>query len=111
VRALMAAMDNCSLTGTILNVCTGTATTIRELAKILGAILQREPEMSFAPPRQGEIRHSLGDPAKAQRILGFAASTYLSSGLIRSLADSELALSRPAVPNSRRETFPTSAIP
>ena len=36
---------------------------------------------SFGPPRAGEIRHSLGDPSRAQQELGFEARTDLRTGL------------------------------
>jgi UDP-glucose 4-epimerase len=81
VRALRAAMDNCSVAGDILNVCTGTSTSIRDLAELAGSVVGVEPEVRFAPPRKGDIRSSVGDPAKARRLLGFAAETGLEAGL------------------------------
>jgi len=85
VTALLAAMENCSLAGRILNVCTGRATTVRGLAETVGAILGTRPQIAFAPPRKGEIRTSLGDPTNAKRALGFIASTDLASGLATTL--------------------------
>jgi UDP-glucose 4-epimerase len=87
VTALRASMDNCSGAGDILNVCTGRATTVRDLAKIVGAILGTKPDIRFAQPRKGDIRNSLGDPTKAQRNLGFIASTDLASGLATTLRE------------------------
>ena len=87
VTALRAAMESCSLDGRILNVCTGTATTVLDLAETVGAILGTRPEITFAPPRKGDIRISLGDPATAKRTLGFTAAADLSSGLGTTLRD------------------------
>jgi UDP-glucose 4-epimerase len=85
VRALLAAMDNCCNPGTILNVCTGVATTIRDLAEIIGDILSTSPDIRFGPVRKGDITASVGDPSKARRVLGFIASTSLNAGLKRTL--------------------------
>lgn len=87
VTALLTAMDHCSLAGDIVNVCTGMATTVRDLVEILGGILGAKPDIRFAPPRKGEIRNSLGDPTKARRTLGFMASTDLTSGLTTTLGE------------------------
>jgi len=86
VRALRAAMDNCAAGADVINVCTGKATTIRGLTKVVGDILGITPELTFAPPRRGDIRLSVGDPAKAQRVLGFAATTDLAAGLRQTLS-------------------------
>lgn len=89
VEALLAAMDDCAAPGQatadIFNICTGNVTSIRDLAGILGRILEIEPELAVAPPRPGDVRFSLGNPAKACRTLGFAASTELAVGLRRTL--------------------------
>jgi UDP-glucose 4-epimerase len=81
VRALQSAMDNCSVACEILNICTGTATTIREVAKLIGDILGITPDITFGPARDGEVRTSVGDPSRAHRVLSFIASTELMAGL------------------------------
>jgi UDP-glucose 4-epimerase len=86
VLALLAAMDHCSPRGDIINICTGVATRIRDLAKAITDILETELDVAFEPPRPGEIRKSLGDPSKAWHLLGFAAETGLTAGLKRTLA-------------------------
>ena len=91
VRALLAAMERSAAGGAaaarVFNVCTGRATTIRDLAATIAGILGRDPGIAFAPPRAGEIRASLGDPARAASGLGVTASTPLRDGLARTLAD------------------------
>jgi UDP-glucose 4-epimerase len=86
IRALLGAMDHCTATCGIFNICTGEATTIRDLAKVIGDILGTKPEIAFEPPRRGEIRTSLGDPSKARHLLGFTAETGLTAGLKSTLA-------------------------
>jgi UDP-glucose 4-epimerase len=86
IRGLLMAMEHCSPAGDIFNICTGVATTIGDLAKVIADILGTKPEITFAPPRPGDIRKSLGDPSKAWDLLGFAAKTGLAAGLKTTLA-------------------------
>ncbi len=65
----------------ICNVCTGRATTVLELAALLGRLTGNAPQVAHGPARPGDIRHSLGDPARAIAMLGVAAATRLADGL------------------------------
>ena len=65
----------------VLNVCTGRQTSIIDLARLLGTLAGRTPVMHHGPSRSGDIRQSLGDPARASRRLGIAAERQLSDGL------------------------------
>ncbi len=66
----------------VLNVCTGRATSILDLAGMLGVAMGRgAPALEFGPARRGDIRASLGDPAAAQSALGCVAATRLEEGL------------------------------
>jgi UDP-glucose 4-epimerase len=86
VRALLAAMRRCSLESDVVNVCTGRATSIGELAFEIGRLLGQTPEVSRVAPRTADIRHSVGDPTKAREVLGFSAGIELATGLARTLA-------------------------
>ena len=66
---------------TVLNVCTGVRTSINDLAAILAESLGCRPHFETLPSRDGEIRHSRGDPSAAREALGFAATVSLSRGL------------------------------
>ena len=72
-------------TAPVYNVCSGRPTSILELGSAIGCIVGVAPEFRFAAPRQGDIRHSLGNPSSAQAALGFTASTELNEGLMRTL--------------------------
>ena len=65
----------------VLNVCTGRATSVRELAAILGGLLGVAPRIEHGPARPGDIARSLGDPTRAIAELGVAAATRLDQGL------------------------------
>jgi UDP-glucose 4-epimerase len=69
----------------VLNVCTGRAITILQLAEALAALLGRTLRIAHGPARPGDIRRSLGDPSAATAFLGVAARTPLAEGLARTL--------------------------
>lgn len=75
----------------VLNVCTGRATSVLELAQALGRLHGRAPRISHGPARTGDIRRSLGDPARAVATLGLRAGIVLEDGLARTLASLEAA--------------------
>jgi UDP-glucose 4-epimerase len=85
VRALLVAMNRCTLGGEIFNVCTGVATTVVDLALLIGQVLGKKPKIVFGPPRDGEVRHSVGDPDTAHRAMEFSASIDLTGGLALTL--------------------------
>jgi UDP-glucose 4-epimerase len=69
------------------NVGTGTETSVLELAAALRALGNGRPfELSYAPPRTGEIERSAVDPALAREVLGWRADVALAEGLERTLA-------------------------
>ena len=67
------------------NVCTGIPTSIVELAHTIAKLAGRPAEIRHAPPRAGEIRHSVGSPALARQALGLAQPAALTDGLRRVL--------------------------
>lgn len=81
VAHLWAAMVTMKAEPRVLNVCTGQATTILELAEVLGELAGRPERIEFRPPRPGDIRASLGDPRLAIAHLGVAARITLREGL------------------------------
>jgi UDP-glucose 4-epimerase len=86
VRHLLAAMERRPSPPAVFNVCTGRASTVRELAEIVAALCGAELRIETAPARAGDIRASLGDPSAATAALGLRAETPLALGLRRTLA-------------------------
>ena len=77
VGGLISCMERESVgKGDPVNLGTGKATTIIELANLLGCV-----EPVFESARSGEIRHSRADIAKAKRVLEFAPKVGLVEGL------------------------------
>ncbi len=85
VRAFLAAMTVLAAAAApgaaVYNVCTGRATSIKELAELLGELYGAAPRLAFAPPRKGDIRVSIGSGERAAEALGVRAETPLSRGL------------------------------
>jgi UDP-glucose 4-epimerase len=70
----------------VLNVCTGRAISILELARTLGALARLEPSFEFEPARAGDIDSSFGDPSAANATLGLSATISLEEGLSRTIS-------------------------
>ncbi|HEX9837657.1 MAG TPA: NAD-dependent epimerase/dehydratase family protein [Alphaproteobacteria bacterium] len=85
VAHLLAAMERCAGGAQVFNVCTGTATSVLDLARTIGELAGHRPEIRHDSPRAGDIRVSIGDPRRATRALGVAATTALADGLGRTL--------------------------
>jgi UDP-glucose 4-epimerase len=81
VAALLAGMRLRPETASVFNVCTGEATSVRDLANVIGDLAGKNPDARHMPPRAGEIRESLGDPSEMQRVLGLGRMVRLRDGL------------------------------
>lgn len=66
----------------VMNIGTGQATTLLELASAIEGLA--DPE--FHPARAGDVRHSLPDVAQSEKVLGFRASIPLVDGLQKTAA-------------------------
>jgi nucleoside-diphosphate-sugar epimerase len=81
-RAVIAAIDApARLSGAVVNVGTGRATSIRELAETIGRVLEKPAKLDFQPARAGEVRHSVATVARPRELLGFTARVPLEEGL------------------------------
>ena len=104
VAALMRAMARPSLDAPVFNVCTGRGVSVLGLAAELGGLLGRAAKIEFGPPRSGEIRHSVGDPARGRAALALPAPTPLAEGLRELLcySDAKMTASTPSKMQARR---------
>lgn len=81
VTALLAAMHRQPPGAPVFNVCTGRPISVLELARTIAELTRSRMEIRHALPRAGEIRHSVGSPARAQAMLGLPPPTPLDRGL------------------------------
>jgi nucleoside-diphosphate-sugar epimerase len=82
VSANMLALETKNAVGEVLNIASGAATGIYELARMLQQVTNKERlKPVFAERRKGDIRHCLGDTSRARRLLGFHTEIGLQEGL------------------------------
>jgi UDP-glucose 4-epimerase len=77
---ILAAMS--SLTDDVLNVASGTETSLNELAAALGRVMGVDRAPEYGPARKvNPVSRRLADVSKAQRLLGFRTRVSLDEGL------------------------------
>jgi len=84
VSDVAAAFLGAAETGTgTYNVGTGIATSILDLYRLCARVAGADGEPNFAPARPGDLRRSVIDASRAERELGWHATTPLAEGLAR----------------------------
>jgi UDP-glucose 4-epimerase len=81
VAALRRAMAVASTEAPVVNVCTGTGTSVRELAEIIAGLCDTRLVVRRSAARRGDVRISIGDPSRAADHLDFRTRTPLPNGL------------------------------
>jgi UDP-glucose 4-epimerase len=81
VEAMLAAAS--ASEGGVFNVGSGTETSVLELYRMCAETAGVEQQPHHAPERPGDLRHSVLDPSRAARDLGWQAGTALADGLAR----------------------------
>jgi UDP-glucose 4-epimerase len=85
VEANVLAMDAPDVAGQVINVAHGERTTLNGLLEELQAITDVSVDPTYAPPRAGEVRHSLADNGRARSVLGWEPQVDLREGLARTV--------------------------
>jgi dTDP-L-rhamnose 4-epimerase len=82
VRAFATALEKGGADGRVVNVGSGSAVTVRDLAAQLGALVGRELEPEVTGEfRVGDIRHCFADVGLARETLGYAPQVSLDDGI------------------------------
>lgn len=81
VRAILLALGSPGARGEAINIGTGQATTINDLARAVISASDSASHVVHGPPREGDIMHSVAKVDKASSLLSFRASTTLQEGL------------------------------
>lgn len=81
-RAFRLAMEAPEANGEVINIGSGRAYTVNDVARLLGEAMGAEvaPEI-LGRARAGDIRHCFADIGKAREILGFSPQTTLEDGI------------------------------
>jgi UDP-glucose 4-epimerase len=86
INALLAAMARMPPGAPVINVCSGAAVSVLDLAGCLAEVCGATAKIGFAPPRSGEIRHSSGAPDLSRQVLGLDRPVPIREGLARLIA-------------------------
>ena len=81
VEANLLAADAKGVSGAVLNVATGRATTVNELADAIGSLLGQAVDRDEHPARAGDVRDSWADVSRAKELLGWEPRVALEAGL------------------------------
>ena len=87
VQANLRALDAPDAGGRAFNIACGRQRSLNELVRILNELLGTEIEPRHAPPRPGDVRHSLADITLARRLLSYEPSVDFEDGLARTAQD------------------------
>jgi len=86
VDANMLALERTGVPSDPINIGTGKATSIKDLANLLIDITGRKHlKPVFDQPRTGDIRHSCADISRARRVFGYEPKVPLREGLLKLL--------------------------
>lgn len=87
VHANLLAATTPGIAGEVFNVGAGVQTSVNDLFRLVRSLIGADHiEPIYAPPRPGDIRHSLADITKAQTKLGYIPRVSLEEGLERTVA-------------------------
>jgi UDP-N-acetylglucosamine 4-epimerase len=74
------------VSGRMVNVACGVATTLNEVVGLLGEILGKKVPVTYEPSRVGDVKHSLADITEARTRLGYTGSISFVEGLRRTVS-------------------------
>jgi UDP-glucose 4-epimerase len=86
VQANLLAMERDLLPGTVINVGSGQRVSINELFRAMSILLGSAVGARHAPPRAGDVVHSLASIERARELLGYGPSVAWREGLEQTVA-------------------------
>ena len=73
------------VSGRVFNIATGTRFSLNQIFEMLGRIIGFNGPAKYAPPRTGDVKHSLADITLAQKHLGYSPDVSFEEGLKRTV--------------------------
>ena len=67
--------------GEVLNIACGQAITVNEIIDVINDLLGKNIKPIYAPPRPGDVRHSLADITLAKNLIGYKPTISFKQGL------------------------------
>jgi nucleoside-diphosphate-sugar epimerase len=72
--------------GETINLACGEGHTLVEMAELIGKAVGRDPDITIAPARLGEVTHYVADITRARELLGYKPRTALEEGIPKAVA-------------------------
>jgi UDP-glucose 4-epimerase len=86
VQANLRAMEAPPAAGEAFNIACGSRYTLMDIVHAIERDLGRTLTCRHTPPRAGDVRHTLADIGKAERLLGFKPTIDFDEGMARTVA-------------------------
>ena len=83
VQANLLALDAVGVAGEVFNIACGESVTLKAVLRYLAKSSNQAVEPDYQAPRAGDIKHSLADISKAERMLGYRPVIPFREGLQR----------------------------
>ncbi len=68
-------------TGEVVNIACGKAVTVNEIIRMINSITGKNVIPEYAPPRPGDVKHSLADITAAKKLLRYQPKVSFEDGL------------------------------
>lgn len=85
VEANFLAAKAAGVNGEVINIACGQRYTVLDIANAVAKIMGKELEHYYTEPRRGDVRHTLADISKAQRLLGYEIQVGFEAGLEKTI--------------------------
>jgi UDP-glucose 4-epimerase len=86
VAGNLLAMERPGVSGEVFNVACNTRHSLITIAEAIGDFFGRRLERRHVAPRAGDVRHTLADISKAERLLGYRPTVGFAEGMRRTCA-------------------------
>jgi nucleoside-diphosphate-sugar epimerase len=85
IEANMLALRARNAPGEVCNIGCGQRVSLNDLIRMLEEVIGVRAQVNYAPPKPGDVRHSLADITKAARVLEYVPKIQIEEGLRRTV--------------------------
>ena len=85
VDANLAAVEVGDAAGQAVNISAATSVTVNQVVNEVRSLLGKDIEPVYAPPRPGDIKHSLADVSLARKLMNYEPQVDFADGLARAI--------------------------
>jgi len=85
VDANLAAAEVGEVAGQAVNISSATSVTVNQVVNEVRSLLGKDIEPVYAPPRPGDIKHSLADVSLARKLMNYEPQVDFADGLARAI--------------------------